>query len=172
MARYALALAEAWEWVVDMQVASGAVYDIWVDDANMYKAPGGSNPHDFLQVGGNTDVKEYYSSASKTYLGEFSLMLAAALLGNVGVPAPGAGATADYLGSRMVFSNWYVLSYALGALEPLRVFPAPIAVHGTGGTDGLGGEPGQGTLPYPSFLTGVVLLCAGLAVLCLCYRRR
>ncbi len=162
--RYAQSLAEAWAWYAGMQAKSGAVYDIWVDDGNLHKAPGGENPHDFLQVGGQTDEKEYYTSATKTNLGEFSFVLAASLLGNVGIDPAGSTRTVDYLGARMVFSNWYVLSYALATPEPLRVLvrPRPVSLHedmqGTHGSP----QPVATPLPYGLAGAGAVLIAAVL----------
>ena len=164
--RYAQSLTEAWAWYGGMQAGSGAVYDIWVDGENLYKAPGDDNPHDFLQVDGQTDEKAYFTSASKTYLGEFSFMLAASLLSNVGLDPAGSVRTADYLGSRMVFSNWYVLSYALAAQEPLRVLYLPESRSLSCGFVGANGSPPPVESPFPYALAGgaagVLILAAAV----------
>ena len=131
--RYASSLEGAWAWMAGMQASSGAVYDLWVDDGNLSKVPAGvSNACDFLQVAGQTDVKEYYASPAKTYLGEFSFVLAGAFLTNAGLVAPGDSRTAAYLAARTAYSNWYILSAALRGEEPVRPLPVFGAVLSLG----------------------------------------
>ncbi len=119
--RYGNALEDAWGWLLGMQNHTGAVYDIWVDDANIYKAPlGKDNRYDFLQIGKKTDEKEYFSEPYKTYLGEFSFILAGAMVKNIGFGTPGYSLTKDYLGGRIVFSNWYLLATIIENEEEVR----------------------------------------------------
>jgi hypothetical protein len=66
--RYSDSLEASWKWLLQMQNGSGSVYDIWVDDENLYKASqGDDNRHDFLQQNGETNAKEYYSYPFKTF---------------------------------------------------------------------------------------------------------
>lgn len=126
--RYSGALGQAWEWMQGMQCGSGAVYDIWVDDENLSKAPSsGDNRFDFLQVGGDTNVKEYFDYPFKTYLGEFSFVLSGAFMSNVGLPSEGYLLTKGYLQGRLVISNWYLLSLTMEVNEPILPYWAGTA---------------------------------------------
>lgn len=111
--RYRTSLEEAWAWLVTMQAPDGSVHDIWVDEVNMHKAPRMDHPHDFTQVDGQTDVKDYHASPAATYLGEFSLLFAASMLEQLGLDSTGAGVTRSRLEGRISFSNWYLLSQVL-----------------------------------------------------------
>ena len=121
--KYERSLNEAWAWMTSMQFYSGAVFDIWVDDGNLYKAPGNDdNRYDFLQVNGDTNEKEYYTYPFKTYLGEFSLMLSGAFMGNVGLDNEDYELTKSYLMERLAISNWYILALVLEDEEPIRPY--------------------------------------------------
>jgi len=130
--RYSDSLSASWEWLVDMQISSGAVYDIWVDDENLQKAPeNDDNRYDFLQVDGDTNVKDYYNYAFKTFLGEFSFILSGSFMNNVGLESDGYEVTKQYLDERMAISNWYLLSLTLETEEQILPYWAV-------GYDGIG----------------------------------
>ncbi|MHC1604479.1 MAG: hypothetical protein ACXQTP_00705 [Candidatus Methanofastidiosia archaeon] len=119
--KYLESLVDASLWLSGMQYQNGAVYDIWVDDFNLSKTPTQStNKFDFVQVEGKTDVKEYFKEPYKTYLGEFSFLFGKSFLKNVGLDTPNLERTKEYLAGRLVFSNWYILSFVIEEREDVK----------------------------------------------------
>jgi len=171
--KYSSSLNESWAWLSEMQNGSGSVYDIWVDDNNMYKASQGTdNRFDFLQVGGDTNEKEYYDYPFKTFLGEFSFMLSGAFMNNVGLDPYGYSETKGYVQDRMAISNWYMLSLTLEMEEPLIPFWNGAEYGEENGACSLGGIQ-KGEVDMGMDRSYIILaLLALLAILVILWRGR